>query len=404
MSTSITYDLAIIGGGIVGCSTAMALSAACPGLKIALFEKESQLAQHQTGHNSGVIHAGLYYKPGSLKAQTCTNGREQLYNFCAEHGIAHERCGKVVVAVTEVELSALEELQRRGVANGLNGLERLDAEGLRRHEPNVQGVAGLFVPQTGIVDYVAVTRKMAEVARSRGLALHLGHRITGLAREGQLCRIEVGGSRFAARYVVNCAGLFSDRVARLAGVEPGLRIIPFRGEYYVLRPERRDLVRNLIYPVPDATMPFLGVHFTRMIDGGVEAGPNAVLALKREGYRRTDVSAADLLDTFAFPGFWRLAGRFWKVGAYEYGRSFSRRLFLHSLQRLLPAVGNHDIVPGGSGVRAQAVDRDGKLVDDFRIVAEESMVHVLNAPSPAATASISIGEHIAAEVQRMMER
>lgn len=395
---SVTADLAVIGGGIVGCATALAISQRNPGLKIALFEKESRLAAHQTGHNSGVIHSGLYYRPGSLKAKTCTSGREALYRFCAEHGIAHQRCGKVVVAVDESELPALEELERRGQANGLDGIQRLSAAELIRHEPHVQGIAGLFVPQTGIVDFVGVAEKLAELFQARGGAVHLQTQITRIRKEQNSYLLTAGQSTFRARSLVNCAGLQADRVARLAGLRPQLKIIPFRGEYYSFKPERTNLVQHLIYPVPNPQMPFLGVHFTRMIDGQVEAGPNAVLAWRREGYRRLDISLPDLLETLTFPGFWKLSARFWKEGIEEHGRSFSKGLFVKNLQRLMPEIHSDDLIPGHSGVRAQAVDQEGRLVDDFCLLAEDRMVHVLNAPSPAATAALSIGEHIADKV------
>jgi L-2-hydroxyglutarate oxidase len=402
MATPKFYDVAVIGGGIVGCATALALTEAHPGLKLLLLDKEPRLAAHQTGHNSGVIHAGLYYKPGSLKAANCTAGREALYAFCAEHGIPHDNCGKVVVAVEERELPALDELERRGRANGLAGLERLDAAGVRVREPHAATVAGLFVPQTGIVDYTRVTEVMGELIRRRGGEIRLGTRLDAAQGGADGARLRTSAGEVRARILVNCTGLHCDRVARRCGVEPGVRIVPFRGEYYLVRPERRDLVKNLIYPVPDPTLPFLGVHFTRMIDGGLEAGPNAVLAFKREGYRWHDLSPTDLLDTLAFPGFWKLAGRMWTIGAGEYRRSFSKRLFVNSLRRLVPEVGMGDVARGGAGVRAQAVDGDGKLVDDFRIITSERMVHVLNAPSPAATASISIGRTIAGEVGKLL--
>lgn len=395
-------EVVVIGGGVVGTATAMALLGRCPGLQLTLLEKEPRLAAHQTGHNSGVIHSGLYYKPGSLKAQNCTTGREALYAFCAERGIAFERCGKVVVAAHAGELPALDELERRGRANGLAGLERLDGAGLRSHEPRVAGIAGLYVPQTGIVDYTAVTEAYAAVIRERGGTVRTSCRVHGVRRLGDGFRLATTQGEIACRFLVNCAGLHSDRVARLCGAEPAVRIVPFRGEYYVVRPERRGLVRHLIYPVPDPAFPFLGVHFTRMIDGELEAGPNAVLALKREGYGRFSISPRDLLETLAYPGFWRLAGRFWRVGLAEYHRSFSKGAFVASLQRLVPEVRAADVVRGGAGVRAQAVDRDGKMVDDFRIVTTERMVHVLNAPSPAATASLSIGQEIAAEVAKLI--
>ena len=396
MSTNI--DLAVIGGGIVGCATALAISSRNPNLKIALLEKEASLASHQTGHNSGVIHAGLYYKPGSMKAETCASGREALYRFCNVHDIPHQRCGKVVVAVDDKELPALEELERRGKANGLEGLQRLSVSQLQEHEPHVRGVAGLFVPQTGIVDYVRVTQKLAELFQSRGGLVHLNSAVSKIQKKQDGYLIHSGHKTFEARNLVNCAGLHADQIARLAGLRPKLRIIPFRGEYYEFKPERSKLVNHLIYPVPDPLMPFLGVHFTRMIDGTVEAGPNAVLAWRREGYRRSDISLPDLAEIFAFGGFWKLSARFWKTGIEEYRRSFSKKQFVKSLQRLIPEVRESDLVPGGSGVRAQAVDSEGRMVDDFYILTEGRMVHVLNAPSPAATASLSIAEHIADKV------
>jgi len=402
MDSSHSYDVALVGGGIVGCATALALTETHPGLKLVLLEKEARLAAHQTGHNSGVIHAGLYYRPGSLKAQNCTAGREALYAFCAEHDIPHERCGKVVVAVDEREVPALDELERRGRANGLDGLMRLDASQVREREPHAAAVAGLYVPQTGIVDYTRVTEVMGELMRRRGGEIRLGTRLDKAQGTAEGVRLTTTAGELRTRFLVNCSGLHCDRVARRCGVEPGMRIVPFRGEYYEVRPERRNLVRHLIYPVPDPTLPFLGVHFTRMIDGTLEAGPNAVLAWKREGYRWNDISPLDLADTLAFPGFWRLAGKFWRIGLAEYRRSFSKGAFVASLQHLVPEVAAADVARGGAGVRAQAVDRDGRLVDDFRIVTTERMVHVLNAPSPAATASLSIGKVIAGEVGKLL--
>lgn len=400
MSTS--TDLAIIGGGIVGCATALAIISRNPDLNILLFEKETQLASHQTGHNSGVIHAGLYYRPGSLKAATCTSGREALYRFCAEHDIPHQRCGKVVVAVNEAELPALDELERRGQTNGLKGLQRLNASELKKREPHVRGIAGLLVPQTGIVDYVRVTLAMAEIFKACGGVIHMHTPIMQVIKKHDEYLLQTGSKTFRARALVNCAGLHADRVARSAGLFPDLRIVPFRGEYYAFKPKRSHLVKHLIYPVPDPQMPFLGVHFTRKIDGSVEAGPNAVLAWQREGYHRSDISLRDLADTLSFAGFWKLSCRFWRVGLEEHGRSFSKRLFVKSLQRLIPEIEPEDLVPGGSGVRAQAVDREGKMVDDFCILTEGRMIHVLNAPSPAATASLSIGEHIADQVTKVI--
>lgn len=392
----------VVGGGIVGCATALALVETHPGLKLLLLEKETRLAAHQTGHNSGVIHAGLYYRPGSLKAQNCTAGREALYAFCAEHRIPHERCGKVVIAVHEGELAALDELERRGRANGLTGLERLDGGQVRLREPHAAALAGLFVPQTGIVDYATVTGVMGELIRRRGGEIRLGVRLIAAAADGTGVRLTTSAGPLPAGLLINCAGLHSDRVARRCGLEPDVRIVPFRGEYYLLRDERRDLVKNLIYPVPDPALPFLGVHFTRRVDGSVEAGPNAVLAWKREGYRRFDLSPRDLAETLTFGGFWRLAGNFWRTGLREYRRSCSTRAFVASLRRLVPELRAADVLRGGAGVRAQAVDRDGRLLDDFRILSGGRMIHVLNAPSPAATASLSIGRTIAAEAGRLL--
>lgn len=389
------FELAVIGGGIVGVAVAHALTEALPGLSLVLLEKETGLARHQTGNNSGVIHSGLYYRPGSLKARNCVVGREALYTFCREQGVAHEACGKVVLATREEELPALDELERRGAANGLQGLARLDAAGIRQHEPHAAGIAGLWVPQTGIVDYVGMTEAMARRVRERGGEIRTGARVERIRREGEEFRLRTAGGDVSSRWLIACAGLQADRVARLAGVEPPVRIVPFRGEYYRLRPERRSLVKNLIYPVPDPTLPFLGVHFTRLVDGGVEAGPNAVLALKREGYQKYSFSLRDSLETLAWPGFWRLAKGYAATGLHEYYRSFSKRAFVHELRRLLPEVEGDDLQGGEAGVRAQAVGRDGRLLDDFLLLEGEGMIHVLNAPSPAATAALSIGATIA---------
>jgi L-2-hydroxyglutarate oxidase len=392
--TSRDYEVAVIGGGIVGMATALALTSRSP-LRLVVLEAEDRLAAHQTGNNSGVIHSGLYYRPGSLKARNCVEGREAMYRFCREHGIPHERCGKVVVATEERELPALDELERRGRANGLQGLQRLSPEGLREHEPHVVGVAGLFVPETGIIDYTQVTQKFADIVRAAGGEVRTDAQLRGVAPAGAGFVLETTAGEVACRHLINCAGLQSDRVARLCGVEPGLQIIPFRGEYYQLTPERCHLVRNLVYPVPDPRFPFLGVHFTRMIHGGVEAGPNAVLALKREGYHRWSFSLRDMLQLLRYRGFWRMAYRYGKTGMGELYRSFSKRAFLKALQRLLPELRLDDLRPAGAGVRAQAVEPTGALVDDFRIIKAERIIHVLNAPSPAATASISIGRTLA---------
>ena len=387
-------DVAIIGGGIVGMATAMAVLSRRR-VSLLVLEKEDRLAAHQTGNNSGVIHSGLYYKPGSLKARNCTAGREALHRFCAEHGIPAERCGKVVVATRREQLPVLEELKRRGEANGLEGLRRLTPEEIRELEPHAAGVAGLLVPQTGIVDYVRVTEAYAAEVRRGGGEVRLAAPVRRIVRDRGSLVLETGAGEVRCASLINCAGLQSDRIARLAGVEPGVRIVPFRGEYYELATERRDLVRSLIYPVPDPEFPFLGVHFTRMISGGVEAGPNAVLAFKREGYTRWSFSARDLLEALSFGGFWRMAGSYWRMGLGEFWRSWNKGAFVRALQALVPEVAAADLQPGGAGVRAQALDPDGTLVDDFRIVQAERQVHVLNAPSPAATASLAIGETIA---------
>ena len=388
------YDIAIIGGGLVGLATAMALTEQTSA-RLLLVEAENELASHQSGHNSGVIHSGLYYKPGSLKARNCVEGRELMYAFCAEHGVAYDRCGKLVVAIDDSQLPALDELERRGAANGLTGMRRVTAEQIREREPHVQAVAGLEVPETGIVDYKGVAREYARLTQSAGGTIEKQARVIAVAQRGDELTIETTRGQFACRNLINCAGLQSDRVARLCGVETGVQIIPFRGEYYQLIPSRESLVRDLIYPVPDARFPFLGVHFTRMIHGGIEAGPNAVLALARHGYTRTSFSPRDMAGLLGYGGFWRMASRYWRTGCGEMYRSWSRRAFVRALQALVPELRYEDIVPAGAGVRAQAVAPNGMLVDDFVIAERERMIHVVNAPSPAATASISIGRTIA---------
>lgn len=384
----------IIGGGIVGLASGLALSAR-PGTRVVVIEAEPELARHQTGRNSGVIHSGLYYKPGSLKAKNCTHGRDAMYEFCRNHGIPHERCGKVVVAVDASEIPALEELERRGRANGLDGIRRLSPEELREIEPHAAGVSALFIPHTGIVDFRQVALKMAELIIEHSSEVRTNCRFLGVRPADRRLVAQTSQGEIPADLLVNCAGLHSDRVARLCGVEPGVKIIPFRGEYYELIPEQRHLVRNLIYPVPDPRFPFLGVHFTRMINGNVEAGPNAVLSFKREGYHRLDFSLHDAVDLATYGGFWRMASRYWRTGLGEFHRSFSKAAFVRALQRLMPEIREEHLKPAGAGVRAQAVAPDGRLVDDFHIVETEKMIHVLNAPSPAATSSLSIGARIA---------
>jgi len=387
-------EVAVIGGGLVGLATALRLVESGHA-GVVVLEAASHIAAHQSGHNSGVIHSGVYYKPGSLKAETCREGREALYRFCATEKIAHRRCGKLVVATHPGELPRLDELERRGRANGLRDLRRLGASELRAIEPEVAGLAGLWVAETGVVDFVQVAEAYARLVRAAGGEVRTAARVTRVIREGARSRLETRAGALVADLVVNCAGLQTDRVARLCGVEPDVHIVPFRGEYFELVPASRGLVRNLIYPVPDPAFPFLGVHLTRTVRDQVEAGPNAVWALKREGYRRSSVSVRDVADALGFPGFWRLAHRHWRSGLAEVYRSWSKRAFVTSLQRLVPAIRARDLVRGGSGVRAQAVDRAGRLVDDFVIVTAPGSVHVLNAPSPAATASLSIGRKVA---------
>lgn len=388
------FDVVIIGGGVVGLATAMALARNYR-LSLLVLEAEGALANHQTGNNSGVIHSGLYYKPGSLKARLCAEGRQALYRFCAEQGVKHENCGKIVVATDQSELPALDELQRRGTANGLANLRRLSIEELREHEPHVAGIAGLFVRETGIVDYRQVTAAYARIVREHGGQVRTGWRVCAITHRPEGIVLHTTGGEVEAGSIINCGGLQSDRVARMAGLRPDVQIVPFRGEYYKLAPHAWGLVNHLIYPVPNPAFPFLGVHFTRMAGGGIEAGPNAVLAFARHGYSWRDVSVEDLYETLMFPGFWKIAKKYWQMALGEVHRSLSKRAFLTALQKLMPELKLEDLEPGGAGVRAQALESSGAMVDDFRILTAPRMVHVLNAPSPAATASMAIGRHIA---------
>lgn len=396
-------DLIIIGGGIVGLSAAMAALARMPGLRVTVLEKEAEVGAHQTGHNSGVIHSGVYYKPGSLKAQLCVRGAAAMVAFCREQGLAHEICGKVIVATNEAERGRLDEIHRRARENGVPGVELIGPERLRELEPHATGVAALHVPTTGITDFAAVARRYAEIIRSRGGEVRTGARVTGIHRDGGELRVVTPASELRARHLLNCAGLHSDRVARMTGANFDLKIVGFRGEYYELAPERRELVRTLIYPVPDPQFPFLGVHFTKKVRGGVEAGPNAVMALAREGYRKTDISLRDTFEALGFRGFRRMAAKHWRNAVEEYYRSFNRRAFVRGLQKLVPEIRAEDLRPGGSGVRAQAIESSGALVDDFRFVSAERVIHVLNVPSPAATASLVIGEAIVDMAQKAFD-
>jgi len=391
----------VIGGGIVGMATAMTIARRHPKFAPVVVEKEPGLARHQTGHNSGVIHSGLYYKPGSLKAKFCVAAARRMVEFCREHGVAHDVCGKVVVATQTEELPRLEELHRRGQANGVPGVEMIGPERLREIEPHAAGLQALFVPSTGIVDFPGATQRYAELLKEGGGEVLTGAEVLRIVRDGAGWVLETRAGTVRGSCLITCAGLHADRVAAMAGARPRARIVPFRGEYFSLVPQRQSLVRNLIYPVPDPAFPFLGVHFTRMIRGGVEAGPNAVPGLTRESYRKTDFNARDAWEAFLFAGFRKFARRHWRVGLDEIHRSFSKRAFVRGLQRLLPEIRAEDLEPGGCGVRAMAMEPDGTLVDDFLFHDDERAIHVLNAPSPAATASLLIGEAIA---ERAAER
>jgi len=389
-----TYDIAVIGGGIVGLSFAMQASERFPRLRVVVLEKEAGVARHQTGHNSGVIHSGVYYKAGSLKARLCVAGAREMVEFCSQHGIPYEVCGKLIVATNAEETARLDVLLAQGVANGLEGLRLLERAAMLDIEPHVGGVRALLVPSTGITDYTAVTAKYAEIAAGRGAEVKTDSGVVGFDVSGNDVVVRTRAGEFSARYVVNCAGLYSDRVARMAGDDPGMMLVPFRGEYYDLAAARQELVRGLIYPVPDPRYPFLGVHFTRRIQGNVDAGPNAVLAFRREGYRWRDFDLGETMEVFMDAGFRAMARQHWRNGLAEFRRSLRKREFVQSCQRLVPEVRMEDMTPGGSGVRAQAVGTDGALVDDFRFVGRERFLHVLNVPSPAATASLPIGREI----------
>ena len=389
------YNVVVIGGGIVGIASALKIKERNPAYKVAVIEKERTIAQHQTGHNSGVIHSGLYYKPGSYKAKNCVDGYNQLIRFCEEEEIKHEICGKIVVATNESQLGSLETLYERGQANGLTGIKKLEKEALKEYEPHVNGIKGLYVPQTGIIDYTEVADKYAEKFKHFGGEIFSGNKLVKFEEARGFIHVHTSTERLTTRVVVNCAGLHSDQVAKMTGAKINYKIIPFRGEYYKLKSGKEDLVKNLIYPVPDPNFPFLGVHFTRMINGGVEAGPNAVLAYAREGYRKRNVNWGEFMGSLFYPGFLRVAKKYWRTGFGELRRSYSKKAFTKALQELIPEIEKKDLIKGGSGVRAQACDRKGGLIDDFLIIEHEKFINVGNAPSPAATSSLAIGERVA---------
>ncbi|GAB3641945.1 L-2-hydroxyglutarate oxidase [Spirosoma arcticum] len=392
-------DVTIIGGGIVGLATALQLKQQQPNLNVVLIEKEPDVARHQTGHNSGVIHSGLYYKPGSLKATNCIRGYRMLLDFCDAEGIAYDLCGKIVVATKQEEIPQLDMLHTRGQQNGLGGLRMMTLAELREIEPHVNGVAGMFVPQTGIINYKQVSDKYAQKFQLLGGKIRLGERVEQVTPGQSLSIVVTDKNRYETKLVVNCAGLYSDKIAQLTQRDAiDVRIVPFRGEYFKIRADKQYLVKNLIYPVPDPNFPFLGVHFTRMIHGGVEAGPNAVLAFRREGYAKSDVDLKELYETLSWPGFQKVAAKYWQTGLGEMYRSFSKSAFTKALQELIPAVQESDLEAGGAGVRAQACDRTGGLLDDFAILETDKAINVVNAPSPAATSSLSIGKTVSEKV------
>ena len=389
-------EIVVIGGGIVGLATAFKIVTSRPDLRLVVLEKEPTLASHQTGHNSGVIHSGLYYKPGSAKAKTCTNGRMQLVAFAKQHGIPYEICGKIIVATNQKELPGLERIFNNGVQNGIEGITKINPDEIKRIEPFCTGIAGLKVPCTGIIDFVAVANKLAELIRKQNPANKIltSHKVIGFDKQADFTVILTNQEKISTSFLINCAGLHSDRIARLDGVDIKMRIVPFRGDYYDLKIEAQSKVKNLIYPVPDPQFPFLGVHFTRMIKGGVECGPNAVFSFKREGYGKLDFNLKDAWESLTYPGTLKLFMKNWRYGLGEYVRAFSKKLFVKQLQRLVPSIQGADLTPGNSGVRAQAVGADGSPIDDFVIESHGNAIHVLNAPSPAATASLAIADHI----------
>ncbi len=387
-------DVIVIGGGIVGLATALKIIKKKPDIKLLLLEKENELSAHQTGNNSGVIHSGIYYKPGSLKALNCRNGYRQLIDFCDRENIKYELCGKVIVATEENQFDALETLYERGNLNGLKGIKKISKAELKEIEPHVNGLKGIRVPETGIIDYTEVSLKYAENIRKSGGVIQIGEKVINIKPQKESVIVETNKGAYETKLIVNCAGLYSDKVAKMTGQEIDVKIIPFRGEYFKIKKERNYLVKHLIYPVPDPSFPFLGVHFTRMIDGGIEAGPNAVLAFAREGYKKLHINIGELTETLMWPGFQKVASKYWATGFGEMYRSFSKSAFTKALQKLIPEVQKSDLVSGGAGIRAQACDRNGGLIDDFLIYENKHAVNVCNAPSPAATSSLAIGDNV----------
>ncbi len=388
----------LVGGGIVGLATAYQLLKLNPELDITILEKESDICLHQTGNNSGVIHSGIYYKPGSLRALNCTLGYSMLLTYCQENDIKHEICGKVIVATHESELIRLENIYKRGIENQLQGIKIIGPEELKEHEPHVAGIKGIYVPQTGIIDYTELGRSYLKNIELKGGKIHFNQKVISILQKNNTIEVKTNQSNYQADYLINCAGLYSDKIAKLTQEKIDVQILPFRGEYFMVKENKRHLVKNLIYPVPDPNFPFLGVHFTRMIHGELEAGPNAVLAFQREGYKKSDINLKELFETISYPGFRKLAAKFWKQGLEEYKRSFSKKLFTQSLQRLIPEIQEEDLEPGGAGVRASACDLKGNVVDDFIFYENDRIINVCNAPSPAATASLSIGLTIAQKI------
>lgn len=396
------YDVIVIGAGIVGLATALKIIEKNHSLKVLILEKEDGVAKHQTGNNSGVIHSGIYYKPGSLKARNCVNGYKMLIDFCEKNEVNYNICGKVIVAVSEKELPAMENILQRGELNGLTGLKKLGPAEIRQHEPHTNGVAGIFVPQTGIIDYTEVSEKYLELLQNFNVKFEFSKKVENIIVKNDQCEVLSNDCSYQSKIVVACAGLYADRLARITHPDLPLRLVPFRGEYYKLKNEKKYLVNTLIYPVPDPSFPFLGVHFTRMIDGEVECGPNAVLSFKREGYSKTSFNLKDTFETFTWGGFHKIMRKHWKMGLGEFYRSYNKKAFVKALSKLIPEIKEEDLIPGGAGVRAQACLPDGNLLDDFYIVEDKRLIHVCNAPSPAATASLSIGDFISKNVLKKL--